>query len=382
MIRKILKKFIPKKIFDLYKNRRKNKTIIEINRIVFEYTLRVRILYYKFVSSTKLTSSLHYLFFGKFWREQQKVLKGKLNYLKSIKNPEGNQSLLRRNIHRIEKGLLMMPRRPTFALDYIEETVTTFGLRVQSSLMNNGNVDNDELLWANDVLHEYFKTVASDPIIDKSKRLYLETKKKFNYGNSKKSEYRPYLRNRSDQINISYDELSKLALHRRSVRWFKQIKVERDKIDKAIEIASLSPTACNRQPYEFRIIDDPVLLNKVATLPQGTTGYVDNIPVLVVAIGKLDAYFSERDRHLIYIDTSLAIMSLIFALETLGLSSCCINWPDIEKLEKKMEERLNLKSFERPIMCLAIGYPLEEGKVAYSKKKSIDTIRKYNQGIT
>jgi nitroreductase len=105
--------------------------------------------------------------------------------------------------------------------------------------------------------------------------------------------------------------------------------------------ANQSPSACNRQPFSFRIID----LDHVKTgvkLPMGTTGYGHTIPVFVVIVGNFDAYFDERDRHIIYIDASLAAMAMMFALETLGLSSCSITWPDIEEWEKKMESFLKL----------------------------------------
>ncbi|MEI6864957.1 hypothetical protein [Flavicella sp.] len=61
-----------------------------------------------------------------------------------------------------------------------------------------------------------------------------------------------------------------------------------------------------------------------------------------------------------------------------GLSSCAINWPDIEHLEKRMENTLGLEKYQRPIMCMAVGFPDTEGKVAYSEKRNIDLIRKYN----
>lgn len=71
-------------------------------------------------------------------------------------------------------------------------------------------------------------------------------------------------------------------------------------------------------------------------------------------------------------------MSLMLALETLGLSSCPINWPDIEMREKKMDKFLKLEPYQRPIMCMGIGYPDPEGMIAYSEKKQLDHIRSYN----
>ncbi len=51
---------------------------------------------------------------------------------------------------------------------------------------------------------------------------------------------------------------------------------------------------------------------------------------------------------------------------------------DIEEREVKMEKFLMLKKFQRPIMCLGVGYPDPEGMVAYSEKRSLEQIRKYN----
>lgn len=95
-------------------------------------------------------------------------------------------------------------------------------------------------------------------------------------------------------------------------------------------------------------------------------------------MGNLDAYFDERDRHTIYIDASLASMAFILALETLGLSSCGINWPDIEARERKMETRLTLKKHQRALMLMAVGYPDPEGMVAFSEKRSLEQLRKFN----
>ena len=105
-----------------------------------------------------------------------------------------------------------------------------------------------------------------------------------------------------------------------------------------------SPSACNRQPFQYIILDEKDAINKISTLPMGIKGYESQIPVFVVVIGNLDAYAEERDRHAIYIDASLANMSLILALETLGLSSCCINWPDIEEKEIKNKKSTKIKT--------------------------------------
>jgi nitroreductase len=71
-------------------------------------------------------------------------------------------------------------------------------------------------------------------------------------------------------------------------------------------------------------------------------------------------------------------MGFILALETLGLSSTCINWPDFFPLETKMQKSLGLGVDDRPIMLIAVGYPDPKGKIPYSQKKSLEGLRSYN----
>ena len=71
-------------------------------------------------------------------------------------------------------------------------------------------------------------------------------------------------------------------------------------------------------------------------------------------------------------------MSLILALETLGLSSCCINWPDIEKQELAAEKALKLEPDERIVMFVAVGYADPKGLIPYSEKRTPKELCRFN----
>ncbi len=323
------------------------------------------------VRSPKLAAIYYAIFSDRFHREQWAVQHGQQKYLQRLKHPGTGSALLRRNIHRLEKGLTMRPRRDVFALDYIAETVAAYA---QLASRCPATVFSDELRWSHDVLKQYFEVVSNNPII-------AEHSAAFNQLPSPESiaaTFTPYIRQADAAPVISIDDFAQLAKYRRSVRWFLPKVVEREKIDLAIAVAAQSPSACNRQPFVFRIFDDPECVRKISSIPMGTAGYEHNIPVFIVIVGQLRNYFDERDRHLIYIDGSLAAMSFVFAAEVQGLSTCCINWPDIEDREQKMASLLRLEEDERPVMCLAVGYPDPEGLVAYSQKKSVDELRVYN----
>lgn len=327
----------------------------------------------KFFYKSRFTAILYYILFSNsFNREFQSVLAGKAKHLKETNVDKENYYLLVRNIHRLEKGLLMRPRKDVFATGYIGETIDSY----LSVMKNSEKYRPDQLGWFTDVLYEYFKVAGEDKEIDFERNRFLSCEQSKDKRSLKKI---PYLRDLKEKCTISFDEFYHLSRQRRSVRWFENKPVPRELIDRALLAAVQAPSACNRQPFEFRIFDNPNKVQEIVNIPMGTRGYANNIKTIVVVIGNLDAYFSERDRHIIYIDASLASMSFMYALETLGLSSCPINWPDIEDKEKKMDNILDLKLHERPIMLIAVGFPDKDGKVAFSEKRPLEMIRNYNK---
>ena len=162
------------------------------------------------------------------------------------------------------------------------------------------------------------------------------------------------------------------------MRYYKDEKVPRQLIVNAFELALQAPSACNRQPFSVRVIDDRELLKKAVLLPAGVRSFGHNIQTLAFVIGDLSAYFDERDKHLIYIDGSLFTMNAILAMETLGLSSCVINWGDRPERNREMARLLNLKNYERCVLCISIGYGKKDGGIPRSQKKNVKEVVKFN----
>lgn len=324
-----------------------------------------------FGSSRVLTHLFYILSFLTFNREQTAVLRGRRNYYRNKHRDRVTHVELRRNIHRLEKGLIMRPRRNVFARDYITETIEFYEEAARQCLSAPDTMDPAEMEWAHDVLTEFFR-VADGP--DDTIRAARE---RFTVAAHDGEDTGKIPHPKQQLSDVSYDSLEQLVTQRRSVRWFEQRPVERELIDKALLLARQAPTACNREPYEFRIFDDPKLAKDVASIPFGTAGYSENVPAIAVVVGKLESYFSPRDRHAIYVDSSLASMQFMLALETLGLSSTVINWPDFEPLEAKMQRRLGLATSDRVVMLIAFGYADPEGQVPYSAKKELATFRRF-----
>ncbi|CDT88203.1 Nitroreductase-like protein (fragment) [Vibrio coralliirubri] len=266
----------------------------------------------------------------------------------------------------------MKPLRDSFALDYIKETVAAF---------NSGKVTNENkntYIWYRDVLDEYFSNVKETDFIRKALE---EFKKSSTYNelleySSQENKKSPFIYG-VRSTNVTLCELNSLARARHSVRWFVTKSVDRDSIEACIETASKAPSACNRQPFRYVIIDNKEQASKVASYAMGTGGFSENITNLAIVVGDLSAYPFERDRHVIYIDGALSSMLLMLAFKSKGIDSCPINWPDIESREKKMEKELNLGSHERPIMLIAFGYAESDSKIPFSEKKSVKELVEY-----
>lgn len=321
---------------------------------------------------SRFFSSFFYTFIsGQFRREHQAVLSGRLAYLKSLEDINHSSALLRRNVHRLEKGLIMEPRRATFAEAYIAETVEIFARCVEQQAFSQ-----QELTWAYHVLTEYFSVVTETAVISQAHQVFLasidDSKDKVSLSSVDNNDTlaKPYASDERPISSVNDQDLFALFKQRRSVRWFEDKPVQLNTIEKALDMALQAPSACNRQPFEFYTCIDPKVAAEIAGIPTGTNGFSQNVQALIVIMGDLSAYPFERDRHVIYIDSGLVAMQLMLAFESLGLSTCPINWPDIESYEKLLAERLDLPKYKRPIMMMAVGYAKATGGIPFSQKKT------------
>lgn len=327
---------------------------------------RFRLLILKVLNSSRLLRGIYYgLLRDTYDREFKAVLSGMIKHQQNLL-AGSDHYMLRRNTHRLEKGLVMQPRKHIFGLEYIGETVKAF------SQQSKANPNNDSLVWTRDVLSQYFEVVTKNDEITDLQRKFEEADEI-----KRKARRFPYARKDSEPLRVSFEDVLSLAKRRRSVRWFSSERVSRSLIDKAVSVANLAPSACNRQPFEFVIFDAPEKASRVLSLAGGTKGFSQNVPAAIALVGNLEAYQYEADRHLIYIDGGLSAMSLCFGLEALGLGSCCINWPDIKEREKQINSMLGISDTKRVIMLIALGFPEENGGIPFSQKKDLDEIRIY-----
>lgn len=304
-----------------------------------------------------------------FVYESKKVLLGQLAFnQKYLNGSNGSLSVMIRNTHRLEKGLIVSKRKKIFGVDYIFDLVEAYCYQILKCPHNL------QIKWTHDVLEEYFKSVQieSHENIQKAYDLFLKTPYFFGKNKTK------FLPKPLEKFSLSYDLLLSFFQSRHCVRSYQKKKVLLSTIKKALKLALTSPSGCNRQPFRVIFINNSKMLKSVSPLLMGMETFRDEVRSLMFIIGDFSYFSQVRDRHLIYVDSGMFCMSFMMALESLGLSSCPLHWPSLGERDMVLEGKLKLKPFEQCVLALAIGYAKKGCYVLHSQRKQVDDILRYN----
>lgn len=274
---------------------------------------------------------------------------------------------LRRAVHRLEKGMIMRPRRLPFGKEYLSSSVQSL-----KHLIEIDGIPESDLSWSTDVLSSYFilmEAVETDWIGNARHDFEAFT------AVEPSPSLVPFTRDEAPQLSVSIDQLEALAIRRRSVRWFEDKPVNAAEVDRALMLAGQAPSACNRQNIRFHLVYGQAESAQVLNTVGGTRGFSHQVPAVAVLIGREAGYRHSFDRHAIFVDGGLASMGFLFALEAMGMSSCCINWPDVGQQYSNIKKLIHIEPDEQIIMMIAIGHADTSGLIPSSQKRGLETFR-------
>jgi len=168
---------------------------------------------------------------------------------------------------------------------------------------------------------------------------------------------------------------------RRSVRKYQEKPVEREKISACLEAARLAPSACNSQPWEFIVIDDPQVKDAFCKEVFGgvykISTWAEKAPVLIAAVSDKGSFISRignffRRTEFYLVDHGIACEHLVLRAWDLGLGSCWIGWFNAEKAAQFFKLPKN-KKMEH---LIALGYPAETPDAR--PRQTLESIVHYN----
>ena len=150
-----------------------------------------------------------------------------------------------------------------------------------------------------------------------------------------------------------------LIQKRRSIRKFKTNPVEPEKVDTLVEAALRAPSSRGLQPWEFVVVTDKDLLERLSRARPHGSAFLGNAPLGIVV------YADPTTADTWVEDTSIAATYIQLAAESLGLGSCWIqirNRMHDETLtaEDYIVEILQIPKGRKVEAIIAVGYPDEE----------------------
>ena len=168
-----------------------------------------------------------------------------------------------------------------------------------------------------------------------------------------------------------------IANNRQSTRSYDPTReVEIEKLNKILEAARLSPSACNGQPYHITVCrGDSAKKVAKATQGIGMNKFASDAPVLLVisempyvASAALGAKVKKNDYRSIDIGIVAAYMTAEATAQ--GLGTCILGWLD----DSEIREICGVDGAVR--LLITVGYAKEGDKLRSKKRKDIDALVK------
>ena len=165
---------------------------------------------------------------------------------------------------------------------------------------------------------------------------------------------------------MNFLELVKI---RYSCRAYQSLDVEKEKLDYILECVRFAPSAVNKQPWRFHIVNGE---DEKAKLQQCyNRDWFKTAPLYIVASILHDEEWVRADgKHHGDIDIAIAVEHLCLAATEQGLATCWVcNFDSV-----MCKELFALPENEEPAVIIPLGYAADEAK--QKNRKGIDDIVK------
>jgi len=139
---------------------------------------------------------------------------------------------------------------------------------------------------------------------------------------------------------------------RRSIRKFKNKEVEEEKLNEILKAAMYSPSAQHRRPWEFIVVKDQELKDKLSKATPWCS-FAKDVPIILIIASQEVPFWIE--------DCSIAAEAVYLEATNQGLGTCFAQIFDSKTESEEYVRQLIKAPKDVHILCLMpIGYPDEE----------------------
>lgn len=282
---------------------------------------------------------------------------GKLNYPQI-------EARLTKEYHSIEKGLSYDNLRLGFGKQVLQNVIDLMIQYREQDFPLNTHVYQTAL----SNLDEYIRVhEENDYDVNDLKNIFNVLKEDAHFNDTGGVRYE----NKDDVLKNSKANFKDFSLSRHSVRDYSEEPVSYEEIEKALKLAAHTPSACNRQSWNVRIVEDPKLKKYVQQNQNGNRGFGDYIDKFVIITGDVRYYERARERNQANIDGGMYAMNLLYAFHYYEIAAVPLSGSLTIEQENNLRTTFDISEAENFIMFIGIGNYTEEYKVAKSDRRPV-----------
>ena len=150
-----------------------------------------------------------------------------------------------------------------------------------------------------------------------------------------------------------------------TIRKYTDTPIDKQVLERILEAGRKAPSAKNRQPWRFIVVQDKDQKKRLQTAAFGQE-QVGQAPVVIAACTTNIDYRMPNGQLSYPIDITFAVSFMMLQAVSEGLGTCVVTTYD----EQEIKEILTVPYSMRVVMLLLIGHPAEEPLVQQRKPKS------------
>lgn len=151
-------------------------------------------------------------------------------------------------------------------------------------------------------------------------------------------------------------DLNSALTARRSIRKYKNRMPEKDKLRMVLKGAMYAPSAVNKQPWHFLVIDERDLLDRIMEV-HPYASMLSTAPLAILVCGDTELHNGPGYWA---VDCAAATQNLLLAAHGQGLGTCWVGIHPVEERKEAMSELFLLPDTILPFALVAMGYPDQE----------------------
>lgn len=171
--------------------------------------------------------------------------------------------------------------------------------------------------------------------------------------------------------SLNYGEFVR---NRHSMRHFSAEPVEMEAIQRAVQLAQYTPSACNRQGWTTRVIREKDTIRDVLKNQNGNTGFGDEFDKLLLITADLRCSNLDREIFQAFIDGGMYAQSVLNALHFEHIASVPLSASLTMKQERNVRKILGLRDEEILILFVGIGNYPENCQTTKSERRPVEML--------